>query len=72
MGWKFYSRQATATEVAQLFVREQFQGPRFILGGRVSGTWVGRHFAGTFSLEGGQRVFAITCDENGNWGVAAE
>ena len=71
MSWKFTSRQATATEVARLFIREHFEEPRFILGQQVTGQWTGMRFDGWFHLEGGVKTYKITCDEHGTWAVAA-
>ena len=73
MGWKFCSKQARPTEVAQLFIRENFEEPRFILGSGVTGQpgWVGARFEGWFHLEGGTKTYKIMCDEQGNWTVEA-
>lgn len=71
MGWQFRDMRATPTEVAQLYIRERFESPRSILGGRVTAQpgWVGRRFEGWFRLEDGRKTYSVTCDESGLWTI---
>lgn len=70
--WELTNRQATPTEVAQRFVAESWPGSRQILGGKVSGQWVGQRFEGYFHLVDGTRTYLIECDDKGRWTVRIE